>query len=426
MPRFITYSLLYVLLTTQRVWVQSHILDGQAISQCTNNIAGPLTPRSDQLICPPLVDNDTAVITGSWRPWSIPPACLGPKKNGGSKLCTFTTFNHWAGGGVSIITTPEVAAGVASLLHDPDIPWLENERGSPFKADGPKPFEVKELPGKGFGVIATEFIAKNRVLMLGLPIMLQLSESGRWGPQNVLKLLHRAANQLPSKEQEEMRYLARQGKGYILDDIMKTNTFDVSVDGVSHSGLYPEIARINHACKPNCFTRYSTKTLVMEVVAYKDIEPGEELSLSYTPLNILSTDRRELIQFWGFNCSCALCSNDRAIEISDRQRSRIQKILEELDNPASHTPEKVSAATAEVEDLVVKEGMTGQIGDLYSIIANVYLTMGDLKMARSYGELAVKLLRWYAGFDSARTESAREFMVKLEDLEKQAAQAPGK
>ncbi|KXX78465.1 N-lysine methyltransferase SMYD2 [Madurella mycetomatis] len=426
MPRFIIYSLLHILLTSRRVSAQSDLLGGQAISQCTNNFAGPFTPRPDQLICPPLVDNETAVITGSWSPWSIPPACLGPKKKGGSKLCTFTSFNHWAGGGLSIITTPEVAAGVARFLHDPDIPWLENERGSPFKTDGPKPFEVKEFPGKGFGVIATEFIRKNQVLMLGLPIMLQLSESNRWGPHDVLKLLHRAANQLPSKEREEMRHLSRQGKGYILDDIMRTNTFDVSVDGVSHSGLYPEIARINHACKPNCFTRYSTKTLVMEVVAYKDIEPGEELSLSYTPLNILSTDRRDMIQFWGFNCTCALCSNAQAIKTSDRQRRRIQKILEDLDDSANHTPEKVSAATTEVEGLVVEEGMTGQMGDLYSIIANVYLTMGDLKMARSYGKLAVKLLRWYAGFDSARTESAQAFMVKLEGVEHQAAQGSGR
>ena len=30
----------------------------------------------------------------------------------------------------------------------------------------------------------------------------------------------------------------------------------------------------------SCFTRYSPSTLVMEVVAYKDIEPGEELTLS--------------------------------------------------------------------------------------------------------------------------------------------------
>lgn len=132
-----------------------------------------------------------------------------------------------------------------------------------------------------------------------------------------------------------------------------------------------------------------------------------------------------MIQFWGFNCTCALCSNAQAIETSDRQRSRIQKILEDLDDPANHTPERVSVGTAEVEDLVVKEGMTGQMGDLYSIIANVYLTMGDLKMARSYGELAVKLLRWYSGFDSARTESARAFMVKLEGVEQQAAQGSG-
>jgi hypothetical protein len=189
------------------------------------------------------VDDETVLLTGSWHPWSIPPTCTKPKTKGRSKLCSFTTSNHWAGGGVSIITTPEVAAGVASQLHDPNIPWLEKERGSPFKTDSPAaPFEVRELPEKGLGVMATKFIRKDQVLMLGLPIMLQISNSVPWGVYDVLKLLHRAGNQLPQKEQGEMLRLARKGKGYIIDDIMKTNSFDVTVAGVSHSGLYPEIA----------------------------------------------------------------------------------------------------------------------------------------------------------------------------------------
>jgi hypothetical protein len=70
--------------------------------------------------------------------------------------------------------------------------------------------------------------------------------------------------------------------------------------------------------------------------------------------------------------------------------------------------------TAEVEDLVGKEGMVAQIGDLYGIIADVYLAMGDLGLAGSYGELAVELLRHYAGFDSARTQRALVFMEGLE------------
>lgn len=141
-----------------------------------------------------------------------------------------------------MITTPEVAANVANLVHNPDVPWLEKERGLPFKAASPASFEIRELPGRGFGVVATEPIRKNRVLMLGLPVMLQIMDSKAWDGRDILKLLHRASSQLPLKEQEEVLHLARQGKGYILDDIMKTNSFDVTVGGVSHSGLYPEIA----------------------------------------------------------------------------------------------------------------------------------------------------------------------------------------
>lgn len=92
--------------------------------------------------------------------------------------------------------------------------------------------------------------------MAQLPVMLQLLESAeqndKWETRDVLRLLQRAGNQLPKEQQREVMGLAAQGKGYIVDDIMKTNTFDVTVGVLegstgqmgwgSHSGLYPEIA----------------------------------------------------------------------------------------------------------------------------------------------------------------------------------------
>ena len=177
----------------------------------------------------------------------------------------------------------------------------------------------------------------------------------------------------------------------------------------------------------------------MEVISYKNIEPDEELSLSCqspplhtqqashsfsplltdTPLNILSTDRQKMLKFWGFTCTCALCRNTQATNTSDRQRLKVQELLTELDDSVNHTHEKVGAVTAEVEVLVGKEGMVAQIGDLYGIIADVYLAMGDLGLAGIYGELAVELLRHYAGFDSARTQRALGFMEALERRAKQ-------
>ena len=254
LPFFRSNIILWTFFTTSQITYRVKASSSSSQS-CINNPEGPLLPlRRHQAslaagLCPPLVDDETAILTGSWAPWSIPPTCFGPKKGGkGSKLCVYTATRHWAGGPVSVITTPEVAANLASYILDPGVPWLERDRGVPFggevrAAGSSEPFEVREIPGKGFGVVATRFIPKNTILMGEMPVMLSIMEDVEaWESRDFMKLLHRAANQLPRREQDEVMGLARQNKGYIVYDILNTNTFQVAVDRVAHSGLYPGIA----------------------------------------------------------------------------------------------------------------------------------------------------------------------------------------
>ncbi|KAK4224916.1 N-lysine methyltransferase SMYD2 [Podospora fimiseda] len=403
--------------------------------QCINNPEGPLLPllSSNQRTCPPLVDDESSVITGTWAPWEHSPVCFEAKATAAStrkkklkykassKLCVYTTHNTWAGGALSLVTTPIVAANVASILFDPGMPGLERERGNrPFKAADPRPYEVKEINGKGLGVVATRRIKIGEVVMVEMPALLStLRRVDEWESKDFLRLLKGAAEGLPEEKREELLKCARGGKGYVVYDVLNTNSFQVGVGagvgrGIEHSGLFIGIARINHACKPNCFTRFSPSTLLMEVVAYRDIQPGEEIFISYAPLNILSKDRRKFLQLWGFNCTCSLCADPVASRHSDHQRARVQELLEELDNPKARTPEKVLNNLRDIEGLAEKEGMTAQIGDLYGIVANIFVEMGEMKLARKYANVAVKNLKWYAGFDSERAVGAIESRERID------------
>lgn len=135
-------------------------------------------------------------------------------------------------------------------------------------------------------------------------------------------------------------------------------------------------------------------------------------------MNFLTAQRKEFLGNWGFNCTCSLCTDKEASHKSDHNRNRIQDVLESLDYPENQTNQKIKAAIDEVEDLVKQEALDGQLGDFNSIIAELYLDIGDLKLARKHGELAVKLLRKYAGYDNVRTEKAVEFMEKVKSSEK--------
>lgn len=121
---------------------------------------------------------------------------------------------------------------------------------------------------------------------------------------------------------------------------------------------------------------------------------------------------------WGFNCTCKLCTDAEASKVSDTNRNRIQIILESLDHKANRTPEKVEAALAELEQLTSIEGLDGQVGDCYAIMARVYWEMGDVEKAKKLGKRAVELLRHYAGFDSPRTDEAVEFMWEIEEAKR--------
>ncbi|KAI0384297.1 SET domain-containing protein [Hypomontagnella monticulosa] len=393
-------------------WLKDYNFDPPR--ECNSDPAGPLNPTESELTCPLLVDDETAFDRRSWQPWMFPPVCIQPEKGGKSKLCVYTYTKLRGETGISLITTPETAAAGIGILEDPDPKWENWARDRPLVVSDPPPYEVRELKDKGMGVIANRTIRKDEVVMLRYPVIVRMMDPRPWKHQDVMKMLHRAAVQLPAKDGLEMLKLAHSKGGYIIDDIVNTNAFGVLLDDVDHSGLYLDVSRINHACQPNMFSRFSSTTLGMEVVAYRDIEPGEELTFSYTPLNLLSEQRQSLIREWGFNCTCSLCKSPKESAASDKRRSRIQELLAELDRPDIRSHVAIKKRVDEILGLCAKEGLAAQVGDFHTIVAELYSGLGDIERAKTHAKLAVKELTHYAGHDHERTMSAASFLRKLD------------
>ncbi|KAI1761497.1 SET domain-containing protein [Hypoxylon sp. FL1150] len=393
-------------------WLKEYNFDPPL--QCIANATGPLDPRDAEATCPLPIDDETAFQKRSWFPWTFPPVCIKPEKESDPKLCVYTYQKLRGDTGISILTTPEIAAAGVGIVEDSDPKWVDWARDRPLVVADPPPYEFRELESRGVGVIANRTIRTGEVVMLRYPVIVRYMDSRPWKQNESMKLLHRAAVQLPPDDGLKMMKLAHSKGGYIIDDIINTNAFGVLINDVDHSGLYVDVSRLNHACKPNMFSRFSSTTLGMEVVAYRDIEPGEELTFSYLPLNLLSEQRQSLIQEWGFNCTCSLCSSKEESAASDRRRGRIQDLLAELDLPEVRNHAAIENRVAEILDLCEKEGMAAQVGDFYTIVADVYSTLGDLSRARRYGELALKELKYFASYDHPRTQTTIAF---LEDLD---------
>ncbi|KXH34581.1 hypothetical protein CSIM01_11805 [Colletotrichum simmondsii] len=380
--------------------VSSMTVNNNADAQSSWIVPCPLTNAKFEEQCPLKHDLGKAAQVTDWHPWTQEPVCVGPKPNTTQQHCAFIKENFRGNKGLLIITSPETAAGDVSLVEDIDSQWA-NIQPSPESAD-PLPFKVGTIPGKGLGAVANIRIRAGHVILREHPVILklaQVSDSISW--MQALWVLEEGFIRLPIEDQQSVFNLSRSTGGHVLEDIIRTNTFGV--------------ARINHACKPNAITRFSPRTLELEIVAYKDIMPGEELSISYSMLNMLYQDRQKALQEWGFNCTCVLCSSPpEVLAISDTYRRRLSKIFSELEDPVlAGSPSLVAELIDELEDIMTKEELTAQAGEFYGIVAGVYRNMGEMELSKKYAKLAVEKLVAFAGYDDERTIRAREVLLEF-------------
>ncbi|KDQ11009.1 hypothetical protein BOTBODRAFT_469989 [Botryobasidium botryosum FD-172 SS1] len=96
-----------------------------------------------------------------------------------------------------------------------------------------------------------------------------------------------------------------------------TNSFTLSTPSLSPIGVFisPITALINHSCAPNAvivFPRaHPGAENRLEVIAIRDIQPGEEVLTSYIDISVPRVHRqKELKERYLFDCDCSLCSAD--------------------------------------------------------------------------------------------------------------------
>lgn len=186
--------------------------------------------------CALAVDDEVGPDPLSWRPWTHRPYCAD------SRYCVFT--NSMFGGknhGVSIITTPEIAASSPSLLLK--LAGGVEPLSRYINATERPPYVVIDIPGKGKGVVATRLISRGEVFMAEYPrILADLEFMGRVRREQGHLLLQRAIEQLA--DSDKVLSLARSGKSGapVPEDIMRTNTFGITIEDRSRLAIFPKIA----------------------------------------------------------------------------------------------------------------------------------------------------------------------------------------
>ncbi|KAJ8128906.1 hypothetical protein O1611_g4724 [Lasiodiplodia mahajangana] len=318
--------------------------------------------------------------------WSAPEHCA-------NETCV---FSHAAqNGGVALITSPQHAHIIQNYA-------IEDDAGA-----FPPPFYVEDIEGKGIGLRANRSITKGEILMVrAATLVVQTDGIAELEDEVRDRMYDIAMARLPKSRRDA--FMAQMGRD--VHDKIDTNCFQIFIHGAgekgtSHLACYPDVARLNHDCRPNIHYRITNTTIT--ALAARNIQSGEELAISYVDVFLPSKQRKERIRGWGFECMCPLCQGPKNETVaSDRRLRRIKQLKTDLNN---FKEIKVTADTgAEYTALHEEEGLHAHLGSAYTRAALNFALFGEEERSREYALKAVEELDIEKGPESSDAQAMRE------------------
>ncbi|KAF1813179.1 hypothetical protein P152DRAFT_506851 [Eremomyces bilateralis CBS 781.70] len=178
---------------------------------------------------------------------------------------------------------PEINTSIASLLTGTN----------PIKELGIPLFEIKDIPGKGKGLIA----------LLTAQSM----------PPNELELIF-AARLRARRNNNFCPSIITAREKHPFNNTFKTNALPCGAGSVV-GGVNPTICLINHNCILNSYNNWDSNAEHETIYAIRPIKTGEEVTISYNHGGTLIVRRAFLKEAFGFDYNCP--SNSRRLLIQD-------------------------------------------------------------------------------------------------------------
>lgn len=348
------------------------------------------------LVCPILAQQNLTEIVNSMagrNSWEVG-ECEG-------EYCLYSNRGFAGGRGIAVITTPDNYARVKAVGD------LLQEHQVSFKDPDSYPFHVAKIEGKGDGIIADGPLARGDPIMGHTPVLLvhrgfkdDLSLSQQQ------PLLDAAVDALPKPTADlflaQMAHAPDTHRGAA---ILTTNAFQLDLnpdaagagsDDISghHYGAFPEVAKLNHDCRPNAAFYIDPATLMHITTAARAIQPGEEITLSYLDPFATREERQERAEAtWGFECGCGQCSlEDEELEHSETRLGEIKWIEEKLADYRDNKGVSTGLVTY-LLGLYENERLHARIAGAYRLAALTFNGLGYDKQAKMYAELAIEALK---------------------------------
>ncbi|KAJ8068130.1 hypothetical protein OCU04_003701 [Sclerotinia nivalis] len=274
-------------------------------------------------------------------------------------------------------------------------------------------WEIKAIPGKGQGVLATRFITPGTLLFHEKPL---LTTETLTDPSTTEKQLARLLRALPKESQRAYLSLHNNypGQGSPLTNIIRSNAYPLGPSSPI-GGIFKNISRINHSCLPTTQHSWNEKRQEFVVYAVRDIQPGEEITTSYHMGGPSAERKAELEEFFKFVCTCALCSLPPSeLKKSDARLIRAASLDQAVGDAETvmKAPEKVLKTCKSLETIYREEGIQDQrVGRLYWDAFQICNRHGDLARASAFARKYRERKVLGEGEDSTGAEEALIFIL---------------
>lgn len=294
----------------------------------------------------------------------------------------------------------------SKLKHLGDVPGLK-EIEMPL-------FEIKDIPGKGKGLIARVNISSGTRILCEKPLLTVRAKSR----QELEPFLMAKMKALPESSQRQFLALHNNFPGkYPLSGIVKTNALPCGPDSPV-GGVYSTVCFINHSCIPNAHNNWNSAEEHETIHAIRMIERGAEITISYDHGGASSERQTFLKESFGFTCTCSGCTlSPSFLQASDNRRTQIQSLDEAIGDPIrmmSRPHESLRDCYSLLQVLEQEFGgyAGALIARLYYDAFQISIAHGDQARASMFAERAHEARVICEGEDSPETVRVKSLALK--------------
>jgi len=287
-------------------------------------------------------------------------------------------------------------------------------------------YSLVPIGGKGRGLVTTQQIKAGSILISEPPSMVVFLMGGQISNKADVDV----SRQFCSKNQQERREVMELVNNYEDYDseilgIFKTNAMVISD---FESALFPKICRANHACVPNCNYVWNGAVGEQQLLATRDLGPGEEMTVSYLPDSFLGglKERREyLVTHHNFVCMCCSCvrppgmgltQDEYQRKVATRKISQINQIAENIPRSLGESKVKIKYKSLCLDLLSGLEKMQVHPHILFLVkncLFSISVLMLDTDMSRMWAKEIYKMSKVLTGARSPDTISWRQTLLTI-------------